>query len=190
MRKIYSSTLISVDGFFEGRDRDLSWHDLDDEFHRFVMESLSETDLFIFGRRMYEMVESYWSAAADDAMSERDPNTAAIFKHTPKIVYSKTLDRVEEKENWRNVELKRTFDAEEIRRLKSGPGKEIWVGGSQLAVTFLKEGLIDECSFVVIPTLVGAGTSIYKGLDRRLKLELIESRAFKSGNVLLRYRPV
>jgi dihydrofolate reductase len=191
MRKIYVYMSLSVDGYFEGRDHDLSWHNVDDEFNRFAVELLSDADLFIYGRRVYELMKSFWPGAADDmTMSKENIEIARLLNHTPKIVYSRTLDRVEEKKNWKNVELKREFDPEEIRRLKNAPGKSIWVGGSELAVTFLKADLIDECMFMITPVVVGAGTPIFKGLDRSLRLELIGSRTFKSGNVLLNYRPV
>ncbi len=191
MRKICVYMSLSVDGYFEGHDHDLSWHNVDDEFNRFAVELLSDADLFIYGRRMYELMKSFWPGAADDAtMSKENLEIARLLNHTPKIVYSRTLDRVEEKKNWKNVELKREFDPEEIRRLKNGPGKSIWVGGSELAVIFLKADLIDECIFMMTPVVVGAGTPIFKGLDRSLRLQLIGSRTFKSGNVLLSYRPV
>jgi dihydrofolate reductase len=191
MRKIYVYMSLSVDGYFEGRDHDLSWHNVDDEFNRFAVELLSDADLFIYGRRVYELMKSFWPGAADDmTMSKENIEIARLLNHTPKIVYSRTLDRVEQKKNWKNVELKREFDPEEIRRLKNAPGKSIWVGGSELAVTFLKADLIDECMFMITPVVVGAGTPIFKGLDRSLRLELIGSRTFKSGNVLLNYRPV
>jgi dihydrofolate reductase len=189
MRKIYVYMSLSVDGYFEGRDHDLSWHNVDDEFNRFAVELLSDTDLFIYGRRTYELMESFWPGAADDAtMSKENLEIARLLNHTPKIVYSRTLDRVEEKKNWKSVELKRDVDPEKIRRLKEEPGRAIGVGGSELAVTFLKAGLVDECIFMMTPVVVGAGTPIFKGLDRSLRLELIASRTFKSGNVLLNYR--
>lgn len=191
MRKIYVFMSLSLDGYFEGRDHDLSWHRVDDEFNKFAIELLNGTDLFIFGRRNYELMESSWPDAADDpTISKDDLEIARLLNHTPKIVYSRTLDQVEEKKNWKNVALKRDFDPQTIRRLKDGPGKAIGVGGSELTVTFLKAGLIDECIFMVTPAVIGAGTPIFKGLDRTLKFELIGSRTFKSGNVLLIYKPL
>jgi len=191
MRNIYVYMSLSVDGYFEGSNHDISWHNVDEELNKFALELLSGTDLFVWGRRIYELMESYWPAAADDGtMSKENLEIARLLNHTPKLVYSKTLDRVEEKKNWKNVELRREFDPEEIQRLKGAPGRSIGVAGSELAVTFLRAGLIDECIFTLTPVVVGAGTPIFKGLDRPLGLELISSRPFKSGNVLLRYRPV
>jgi dihydrofolate reductase len=191
MRKAYVYMSLSLDGYFEGRDHDLSWHNVDDEFNTFAVELLSGTDLFIYGRRMYELMESFWPGAPDDpTVSKEDLEIARSLNHTPKIVYSRTLDRVVENKNWTNVELKRDFDPEAIRRLKKEPGKAIGVGGSELAVAFLKAGLIDECVFMMTPVVVGTGTPIFKGLDHRLGLELIGSRTFKSGNLLITYRPV
>jgi dihydrofolate reductase len=73
--------------------------------------------------------------------------------------------------------------------LKKQPGKAIWVGGSNLALSFIRAGLIDEFRFTINPVVIGAGTPIFKGLDRQLKLELIKTRKFRSGNVMHYYRP-
>jgi dihydrofolate reductase len=191
VRKIYVFMSLSLDGCFEGRDHDLSWHNVDDEFNKYAVGLLSDTDLFLYGRRTYELMESFWPGAADDAtMSQDNLEIARLLNHTPKIVYSRTLERVEEKKNWTNVRLENDFDPATIRRLKNEPGKAIGAGGSELAVTLLRAALIDECIFMMTPVVVGAGTPIFKGLDRSLELELIGSRTFKSGNVMLQYRPV
>ena len=191
MRKVYVYMMLSIDGYFEGRDHDISWHNVDEELNEFNVDLLSDADFFIFGRRTYQLMESFWPQASNDpTMSESERKIAHLLNHTPKIVYSKTLDGVQEQANWKNVELKNTFDPEEIRRLKAMPGKSMWVGGSDLAVTFLKSGLIDECIFTVSPVVIGAGTPIFKGIDRRHKFELLGSRTFKSGNVQHRYRPI
>ena len=74
-------------------------------------------------------------------------------------------------------------------RLKDRPGGDISIGGSDLAVSFIKEGLIDEFRFMVAPIVIGQGAQVFKGLESRLDLELIKTRTFESGNILLYYRP-
>jgi dihydrofolate reductase len=191
MRKLNVFLSLSIDGYFEGPNHDISWHNVDDEFNRFALELLGGADLFIYGRRTYQLMESFWPTAADDAtMSPDNLEIARLLNLTPKIVYSKTLDRVEEKKNWKNVRLARAFDPNEILHLKSQPGKTIWLGGSNLAVTFLQAGLVDECHFTIMPAVLGAGTPVFQGLDHRRGFELIGSRSFNSGNVVLTYRPL
>ena len=183
--------MLSLDGYFEGPNHDISWHNVDDEFNRFAVEQLREADLQLFGRRTYQLMEAFWpKAAKDPKISKHNLEIARLINNVDKIVYSRTLDRVEEKENWRNVKLVHEFDPEDIRRLKEQSGKGIWVAGSDLAVSFIKAGLIDEFRFMINPVTIGRGTPIFSGLNHKLNLELFQSRIFKSGNVLLYYRPV
>lgn len=190
MRKIHLFVMLSLDGYFEGPDHDLSWHNVDDEFNRFAIEQLRETGLIIFGRRTYQLMESFWPKAEVDSKTSPDNlEIAHMINHTEKIVFSKTLDSVRETANWRNAKLRSKVDPAEIRRLKEMPGKDIWVGTSNLAVSFIKEDLIDEFRFMINPVTVGGGTRIFEGLNGKLDLELTETRKFSSGNVLLFYKP-
>ena len=129
MRKVFLFMTLSIDGYFEGPNHDLSWHNVDDEFNKFAIEQLKEADLILFGRRTYQLMEAFWpKAAKDPTMSKENLEIANLMNNANKIVFSRTLDKVEEKENWRNVKLVHEFDSEEIRRLKEQPGKGIWVG--------------------------------------------------------------
>jgi len=191
MRKIFLFMTLSLDGYFEGDDHDISWHRVDDETNRFAIGMLKEVDHIFFGRKTYQLMESYWPEAAEDKATSKDNvEIAHLINNVNKFVFSRTIDSVSEKKNWRNVKLFRGFDPEEIRRLKDQPGKDMSVGGSDLAVSFIRAGLIDEFRFMITPVAIGTGTKIFKGLDSKLQLELIRTRAFGSGNVLLSYRPV
>ncbi len=190
MRSIHLFVMLSLDGYFEGPNHDLSWHNVDDEFNKFAIEQLRETGLILFGRRTYQLMEGFWpKAAVDPETSLDDQEVARLINNSEKIVFSRTLEGVRETENWRNVKLRRDVDPVEIRRLKEMPGKDIWVGTSDLAVSFIKENLIDEFRFMINPIIVGGGTRIFVDLNRKLDLELTESRKFDSGNVLRCYRP-
>ncbi len=190
MRKVYLFMTLSIDGYFEGVNHDISWHNVDDEFNRFAIEQLREADLMLFGRRTYQLMEAFWPRAAKDAtMSKENLEIARLINNTDKVVFSRTLGKVEEKENWKNVRLVREFDPEEIRHLKEQPGRSMWVGGSDLAVSFIKAGLIDEFRFMVNPIVLGDGTPIFKGLGAKLRLQLVKTRTFDSGNLLLYYTP-
>lgn len=181
---------LSLDGYFEGPNHDLSWHNVDDESNKFAIEMLKETDLYLFGRRVYRLMEASWpKMARDPSTSEDNLEIARLINNTRKTVFSRTLQSVRETEDWRNVELVRRFDAGEIRRLKEKPGKDISVGGPNLARSFVKAGLVDEFRFLMTPVILGRGTKIFDGTLGKVKLELVSTRRFDSGNVLLRYRP-
>lgn len=189
MRKIYLFLSLSLDGYFEGPNHDLSWHNIDSESNKFAIEQLKETDLYLFGRRVYRLMEATWpKIARDPSASEENLEIARLINDTPKIVFSKTLQSVKETEEWRNVKLVRKFEPAEIRRLKEQPGKDICVGGPNLARSFVKAGMVDEFRFLVTPVIVGRGTPIFDRMGG-LKLEFVNTRQFDSGNVLLRYRP-
>ncbi len=190
MRKIHLFVTLSLDGYFEGPNHDLSWHNVDDEFNKYAIEQLRDTGLILFGRRTYQLMEGFWpKAAVDPGTSLDNREIARLINNTEKIVFSRTLDSVQETENWKNVKLRRKVDPVEMRRLKEMPGKDIWVGTSDLAVSFIKEDLIDEFRFMINPVVVGGGRRIFEGLNRKLDLELTQSHKFDSGNMLLYYRP-
>lgn len=190
MRKTYLFMSLSLDGYFEGPDHDISWHRVDDEFNKFAIEQLSQTDLLMFGRRIYQVMEAAWpKMARDPSTSKDDLEVARLINNMSKMVFSKTLDSVRETEDWKNVKLVREFDPAEVRRVKGQPGKDISVGGSNLALSFVKAGLLDEFRFMVAPTTIGRGTPVLDGTLSRMDLELTKTRRFDSGNVLLCYRP-
>ena len=181
---------LSLDGYFEGPNHDLSWHNVDDEFNKFAIEQLKETDVFLWGRRTYQLMEAFWpKMARDPATSKLDLEVANLINNTKKIVFSKTLDKIEEGENWKNVQLVHEFDSAAMKRMKDQPGKEISVGGSNLAVSFIRAGLIDEFRFVMNPIVIGEGTTLFEGIHDKLNLELMNTRRFDSGNILLCYKP-
>src|ERR1700719_3914923 len=94
MRKLYLFMSLSIDGYFEGPDHDISWHKVDEEFNKFVIEQLKETDLFLWGRRIYELMEAYWPKAAGYPSTSRDNRAIArLMNGTDKLGFSYTLDK-------------------------------------------------------------------------------------------------
>jgi dihydrofolate reductase len=175
--------MITLDGFFEGPNQDISWHNVDDEFNEFAIDQLNEVDTLLFGRVTYQGMASYWPT--EFAISS-DPIVARLMNGLPKIVFSKTLDKAE----WNNSRLVNENIVEEVLKLKGQPGKNIAIfGSSDLAVTLAEHGLIDEYRIIVNPVFLGSGTSLLKGIKDKLNLKLLKARTFKSGNVLLYYAP-
>lgn len=183
MRKIILAMQVSLDGFFEGVDRDISWHMVDEELHSHFNEKLGAMGAFLDGRVTYELMAGFWPTAdADPSSSATTAEFARIWRDMPKIVYSRTLEGAD----W-NSTVVRDVVAEEIMDLKSRPGGDLALGGAALADTFRRMGLIDEYWTYVHPVLIGRGRPLFKESDTRAPLRLAETRAFGNGVVLLRY---
>jgi dihydrofolate reductase len=185
MRKLIYSMGVSLDGFIAGPGGDIDWSAPDEELHRFHNQQARETGAQLYGRRLYETMR-YWETAEDNPSApEHELEFARIWKDTPKIVFSKTLEKVEG-----DYRLVRDNVAEEVARLKEEPGKDLAVGGAGLASTFIKLGLIDEYRLFVSPVVLGGGTPYFPALDERINLELVETRTFASRVVYVRYERV
>jgi dihydrofolate reductase len=183
MRQIILMMSVSLDGFFEGPDRELDWHLVDDELHRHFNEQLGSMGAFLDGRVTYELMAGYWPTA------DRDPSSpepviefARIWRDMPKIVYSRTLERAD----W-NTTVVRDVVPEEVMELKAQPGGDMVIGGANLAATFMRHDLIDEYRLYVHPVVIGRGKPLFPTSDAKIDLRLAETRPFGNGVVLLRY---
>jgi dihydrofolate reductase len=185
MRKVIYSMGVSLDGFIAGPNGEIDWSAPDEELHRFHNEQTGEMGVHLLGRRMYEVME-YWETADENpSATDYELEFARIWRAAPKIVFSRSLERVEG-----NARLARDSVAEEVARLKEEPGKDVSVGGAGLAATLIKLDLIDEYGLFVNPVVLGGGTPFFPPLDQRINLELVETRMFGSRVVYLRYRRV
>ncbi|HVD89259.1 MAG TPA: dihydrofolate reductase family protein [Jatrophihabitantaceae bacterium] len=174
---------VSLDGFIAGPNGEIDWSAPDEELHRFHNQQVREIGAHLCGRRLYEVM-TYWETADENpAAAEYELEFARIWKNLPKIVFSKTLEKVEG-----NARLVRGGVAEEVARLKESPGQDIAVGGAGLASTLIKLGLVDEYRLFVSPVVLGAGTPYFPALEERIDLELVETRTFGSRVVYVRYR--
>ncbi|HEU0297414.1 MAG TPA: dihydrofolate reductase family protein [Anaerolineales bacterium] len=185
MRKVILFNLVTLDGFFEGPNQDISWHNVDEEFNEFAINQLNETGTLLFGRVTYQVMASYWPT---ESAIRDDPTVAGLMNSLPKVVFSKTLDTAE----WNNSRLVKEVHrvVEEVSELKRQPGKDIAIfGSSDLAATLAEHGLIDEYRIMVVPVFLGDGRSLLRGIKEKLNLKLLRVRTFKSGNVLLYYGP-
>jgi len=173
--------MISLDGFFEGLNRELDWHNVDDEFHEFADRQLGTVDTLLFGRVTYQMMANYWPVAIIS-----DPVIASKMNGLPKLVFSRTLKTVE----WNNSRLSKGELVEEVSNLKKQPGKDIALLGSATLLSALMEAnLVDEHRIMIVPIILGSGNPLFKKMERRHRLQLLRTTAYKSGNVLLVYKP-
>ena len=182
MRKIIVWMGMSLDGFMAGPDGEIDWHLVDDELHAHVNDVLRGMGAFLEGRVTYEGMEEFWPTADQDPASTPPMlDFAGIWRDMPKVVYSRTLERVGP-----NATLVRDVVPEEVRALKAQPGGDMTLGGADLAATFERLGLVDEYRLYLNPVSIGRGRPVFP-TDTRLSFDLAETRAFGNGVVLLRY---
>lgn len=181
MRKIIVSNLISLDGYFEGMNQDLSWFKVNEEFFDFARRQLQEADAFLFGRITYEHMAAYWPNAKDnDAVITEKMNSLQ------KIVFSKTLEKVE----WNNSRLVKEQAFDEVKKLKQQPGKDMLIFGSGTLVSaFTQMKLIDEYRLIINPVILGNGNPLFKSLNEKLDLKLVDSKTLSNGVIILYYQP-
>ncbi len=174
---------MTLDGFFAGPAGELDWHRVDDEFFSFAVEQLDSVDTLVFGRVTYQMMVKHWTS--EEAI-KNDPIISRKMNRTDKMVFSRTLERVE----WTNSRLVKDAATEEVARVKRQPGKDMIIFGSaNLAATFTRGGLINEYRVMVNPVVLGSGRPLFPRIETRLAMKLLDSRVFRSGNVLLTYQP-
>ena len=184
MRKVILFNMVTLDGFFEGPNGEIDWHNADEEFNEFAVDQVKSADGLIFGRVTYELMASYWPTPAAQA---DDPMVAEKMNTMPKIVFSRTLDKVE----WNNTRLVKGDAVKEISQLKQEPGKDLLIFGSaDLASTLTNLGLIDEYRIMVNPVVLGKGKPLFKDVKEKLNLRLLKTKTFGNGNVLLYYEPI
>jgi dihydrofolate reductase len=184
MRSVTYSMNVSLDGYIVGPDGDFDWTPPDEEVFRFWIDEIRGVGVHLMGRRLYETM-LYWETADQDrSLNDAELEWAALWKPLPKVVFSTTLSEVRGNARRASGGL-----AAEIERLRAEPAEgEIAIGGATLAAEAAELGLIDEYRPMVYPVLVGGGIPFFAQRERRVDLELVETRTFSSRVVYLRYR--
>jgi len=158
----------------------------DDETHEYFTDLLRECDLGVFGRITYQLMVPFWpEVAKSQSMSKASNEFARVFDSLDKIVFSRTLETVEDK----NTRIVRTNLRDELLKLIQEQGKSILLGGVSVPSQLIELGLVDEYRFVVGPIVAGEGRRLLEGvgLPEKLQLKLVESKIFRSGCVALSY---
>jgi len=181
MRKLFSFHVVSADGYYEGANGEFDWPVVDDEFNDFSVEQLDEIGTIVFGRVTYLGMASYWPTPQ---ARRDDPKVAGLMNGHHKIAVSNTLTSAD----WQNSELVSGDVAAEFRRRKEQPGKDLAIfGSSNLTVSLIRLGVVDEVRIMVMPIVLGAGRSLFETSPERIPLRRTGVRPFDSGNVLLTY---
>jgi dihydrofolate reductase len=180
VKRIVLFSGISIDGFIDGPDGDISWHRVDEELHAHMNQVIGGAAGLLEGRVSHQLMCEFWPTADQDP--EAPPSIvefAGIWRGLPKVVYSRTLAS----DDWATVV--REVVPDEVRALQEGEGYLI-LGGANLSATFLELDLVDELRVYVHPVLVGAGRRLFPG-GITSDWELEETHRFGNGVVLVRY---
>ena len=184
MRRVTYSMSASLDGYIVGPDGGFQWTGPDPEVFRFWIDEIRGVGVHLMGRRLYETMLYWETAEQEQSLGDAELEWAALWNPLPKVVFSTTLSAVQG-----SARLAFGDIAEEIERLRAEPGEgESAIGGAMLAAQVAALGLIDEYRVMVHPVLVGGGISYFPQGERRVDLELVETRTFDSGVVYVRYR--
>ena len=182
MAKLIYSAITSLDGFVADEDANFDWAAPDEEVHTFVNDLERPVGTYLYGRRMYEVMVAWETMhTSDQPPFVRD--FADTWGAADKIVYSRTLETVSSA----RTRIERNFAPEAVRQMKASAGRDITVGGPDLAAQAIKAGLVDECHLFIAPIVVGGGKRSLPN-DVRLKLDLLDERRFGNGMVHLHYR--
>ena len=180
MRLITLFNNLSVDGYFEGPNHDISWSKGD--FETFPTDPSEQADTILLGRATYDLMASFWPTPAAQAY----PEVAQYMNSAQKVVVTHRPFEP----NWNNTTVVTNNVIDSIQKLKEGPGKSIiMLGSNNLCVQLMEAGLVDEFQLVVNPVALGAGTPMFAGLKRKVELELVDSKTSPTGVTLLTYKP-
>ena len=185
MSRLIYSAMTSLDGYVADEDGNFDWAAPDEEVHTFINDLERPVGTYLYGRRMYEVM-AVWETV--HTLASQPPfvlDFAEIWRAADKIVYSKTLERV----SGARTRIERDFNPEAVRQMKSQAGRDITVGGPDLAAQAIRAGLVDEFHLFVAPVVVGGGKQSLPN-NVRVELELLDERRFRGGVVHLHYRTV
>lgn len=178
MRKLIAAINMTLDGFCDHTSGIAA-----DEVHEHYTELLKSGDTILYGRKTYQLME-YWKSVLENPTGNKAFDDFAIaIDDIHKVVYSRTLETVD----WRNTELKKDIEPDEILELKHGQGKPILVGSPSMIVQLGNLGLLDEYQIAIHPMVVGEGLVLFKGIQDRIDLKLLGTKTFRCGVVIHSY---
>lgn len=178
MRKLIVSMMVSIDGFIEGPNKELDYFTDDAKLMDYFDKIIDDVELFIYGRKSYELMIQYWPTATG--------RFAEKMNKKKKLVFSKTLKTA----IW-NSELINGDVAKIINKLKHKQGKDLVLfAGADILSTFIKFNLVDEFRLVTYPVVLGSGTPLFKNVNQPFFLTPIKTVRFDNGCMLNYYLPI
>ena len=183
MAKLIYSAITSLDLYVSDRNGNFDWAMPDEEVHAFVNDLERPIGTYLYGRRMYETMVGWETISTDPGEPPVMRDFAEIWRKADKIVYSAALQDVRST----RTRIERAFLADDIRQLKASATQDMTIGGSDLAASALRAGLVDEIHLIMTPVIVGGGHPALPA-DLFIPLELLDERRFGNGAVHLHYR--
>jgi dihydrofolate reductase len=182
MRKIIAALNISLDGFCDHTEMNA-----DAETHQHYSELLQNAGILIYGRITYQLMENYWPMVVKNPTGIKSTDDFAVaIDNATKIVFSRTLKQVD----WKNTELKKEVNTEELLKLKQQSGDYILVGSPSLIVALAQLDLIDEYQLAIHPVILGSGLRLFKNISNRIDLTLVKTKTFRCGMIILYHERV
>lgn len=183
MRKLIFAINVTMDGCCD-HQKGLP----NEEVHEYFTKLTKEVEILLYGRKTYELMVPFWPDIAKNSNNQERTmkEFAEAFVSVPRtIVFSKTLPSIAEK----NTTVLRTDLQAEVMRIKHEAGGDILTGGVDIPSQLLEAGLIDEVRLVIHPVIAGKGRRLFDDLNLQdqLGFKLVDSMAFKSGHIALRY---
>lgn len=186
MRKLSVFNNVSLDGYFTSATGSVDWaYQADDpEWNAFIRDNARGSGTIILGRLTYEMMVGWWPTAAAKAA---DPTVAHGMNSSEKIVFSRSLRQ----STWSNTRFIGTDPATAMRGLKQASGEDMVILGSGTIVAQLADAnLIDSYQLVVNPIVLGAGRTMFEGVNGPRAFRLSETRTFHNGKAVMTYTRV
>jgi dihydrofolate reductase len=185
MRRLVLFMHTSLDGFVAGLNGEMDWINVNDEMFEYAGKQTDMTDTALYGGVTYQMMESYWPTAADQLnATKHDIQHSRWYNSVTKIVVSKTLHQ----DDLVNTEIISDNIVDEIKKIKQQPGKNILIFGSPSIVhQLIQDNLIDDYWLFVNPLLLGTGIPLFKNINHRINLKILENKVFASGVIVLHY---
>lgn len=179
MRKIIAAINMTIDGFC-----DHTAVIADEALHQHYNELFKEAGAVLFGRKTYQLMEDSWPQMVKHPSGEKAMDEfAVLIDNIPKIVVSHSLKEV----RWKNSRLAKGSLTEETIKLKEENGAPLLVSGPSIIAELTQLGLIDEYQLCVHPIILGQGLVLFKGLHKRIDLQLQKTKTLDSGAVILYY---
>ena len=181
MAKLIAGINMTLDGFCD--------HDAvtaDDEVHQHYSEILRNSGAILHGRITYKLMEYWLTVLKNPTGNKAEDEFAEVINNIPKIVFSRTLDKVD----WETARVAKRSLEEEVRELKKQAGKDILVGSRSLIIQCMNLSLVDELQLCVHPVIAGKGLPLFEDINDRVKLNLLKMKTFERGSVIFFYEPV
>lgn len=180
MRKIVAAINMTIDGICD-HTAGLP----DEEIHQHYTELLGQGDAILYGRTTYQLME-FWRTFLENPSEEQSMNDfATAIDHIPKIVFSGTLNNVE----WKSATIAERGLKETVLALRQQSGKDIFVGSRGLIIQLIELNLIDELQLCIYPVVEGKGLPLFENISDRTIFNLVKTKTFSSGAILLYYEP-